>query len=187
MCGGIFPLMSFDLASGLQVLERTPVVLEALLRDLDPPWLDATEGPDTWSPFDIVGHLVHGERRDWMERVRRILEPGPARPFEPFDRFAQFEDSRGKAMADLLGEFRRLRKANLEDLAGLDLDASQMDLEGLHPALGEVTLGHLLATWVTHDLGHIAQIVRVMAKRNKNEVGAWGEYLPVLSDHEDTG
>ena len=157
-----------------------------MLRDLDESWLHATEGPETWSPFDIVGHLVHGERTDWMERSRRILEDGPAKPFEPFDRFAQFEGSRGKSMADLLDEFRRLREQNLETLRALELTSEQFDLEGAHPNLGAVTLGQLLATWVTHDLGHIAQIARVMAKRNKNEVGAWAEYLPILGDRTDS-
>lgn len=179
--------MSFNLVNGLQVLERTPKVLDAMLRDLDESWLEAIEGPETWSPFDIVGHLVHGERTDWMERARRTLEDGPAKPFEPFDRFAQFEDSRGKAIADLLDEFARLRAENLEALRKLELTPEQMGLEGRHPALGLVTLGQLLATWVVHDLGHIAQIGRVMAKVNRDEVGAWGEYLPILSDREGSG
>lgn len=179
--------MSFNLDSAVQVLERTPTVLDALLRNLDEPWLTANEGPETWSPFDIVGHLVHGERTDWMERTRRILEHGPAKPFDPFDRFAQFEDSRGKTMADLLDEFRELRDANLEALRSLETQPDQFELKGTHPALGEVTLGQLLATWVTHDLGHIAQITRVMAKVHKGEVGRWGEYLAVLSDRESGG
>jgi hypothetical protein len=179
--------MSFNLDSAVQVLERTPTVLDALLRDLDEPWLEADEGPETWSPFDIVGHLVHGERTDWMERTRRIFEHGPAKPFEPFDRFAQVEDSRGKTMADLLDEFGRLRAANLVALRSLSIEPSQFGLRGRHPALGEVTLGQLLATWVTHDLGHIAQITRVMAKVHKGEVGPWGEYLAVLSDRDSGG
>ncbi len=179
--------MSFDLERGFQVLERTPTVLDTLLRDLDATWIEADEGPETWSPFDIVGHLVHGERTDWMERTRRILEHGPSKPFEPFDRFAQFEDSRGKTIADLLDEFRRLRAENVAALRALDLAADQLDLAGRHPALGAVTLGELLATWVTHDLGHIAQVARVMAKVNREEVGAWAEYLAVLSDRESSG
>jgi len=176
--------MSFDLEHALQVLERTPLVLESLLQDLDEVWLHATEGPETWSPFDIVGHLVHGERTDWVERTRRILEHGAARPFDPFDRFAQFEDSRGKSIADLLAEFRELREGNLETLRSFELAPDHLGLEGVHPNLGSVTLGQLLATWVTHDLGHIAQISRVMAKVNREEVGAWAEYLGVLSDRE---
>lgn len=178
--------MSFDLTAALQVLERTPAVLDALLRGLDDPWLRADEGSDTWSPFDVVGHLVHGERADWMERTRRILEHGSARPFEPFDRFAQFEDSRGKTIGDLLDEFRSLRAKNLEALRALEIRHDQLDLEGVHPALGPVTLGQLLSTWVTHDLGHIAQIGRVMAKVNKTAVGPWAEYLAVLSDREQS-
>lgn len=176
--------MSFDLEAGLEVLERTPAVLDRWLRGLDAVWLEATEGPETWSPFDIVGHLVHGERTDWMGRARRILEHGPDRPFEPFDRFAQFEDSRGKSIGDLLDEFARLRTENLTALRALGLSEDRFDLEGTHPALGSVTLGQLLATWVVHDLGHIAQIARVMAKVNREEVGAWREYLPILADRE---
>ncbi|MCP4204864.1 MAG: DinB family protein [bacterium] len=174
--------MPFDLESALQVLDRTPAVLDALLRDLDDGWLEATEGPKTWSPFDIVGHLIHGERTDWLTRARRILEHGTSKPFDPFDRFAQFEASRGKSMADLLAEFHRLRRENLEALRELGLGERELELRGTHPELGGVTLAQLLATWVTHDLGHIAQIARVMAKRNKDEVGAWAEYLSVLSD-----
>lgn len=178
--------MPFDLECGLQVLERTPLVLDTLLRDLDAGWLEAAEGPDTWSAFDIVGHLIHGERTDWLARARRILEHGTMKQFEPFDRFAQFEESRGKSMADLLAEFRRLRRENLEVLRGLDLGERELELRGKHPELGDVTLRQLLATWVTHDLGHIAQIARVMAKRNRDEVGTWVEYLPVLSDRTDS-
>jgi len=174
--------MSFDLEQGLQVLERTPAVLDTWLRGLNRVWLEADEGERSWNPFDIVGHLIHGERTDWMDRARRILDHGASRPFEPFDRFAQFEDSQGKSMDDLLDEFRRLRAANLEALRGLDLEITQLDLRGEHPELGEVTLGQLLATWVTHDLGHLAQIARVMAKRQSGQVGSWAEYLPILSD-----
>jgi hypothetical protein len=184
--GGIFTLMPFDLESGLQVLERTPTVLAALLRDLDEEWINAAEGPDTWSAFDIVGHLIHGERTDWMERTRRILEHGLTEPFDPFDRFAQFEESRGKSMTNLLSEFGNLRRENIEALRGLGLGERELGLRGTHPELGEVTLGQLLATWVTHDLGHIAQVARVMAKRNKSEVGAWAEYLSVLGDRIDS-
>lgn len=178
--------MPFDLESGLQVLERTPRVLDTLLGDLDAAWLEAAEGPETWSPLDVVGHLIHGERTDWLERAKTVLEHGTSRPFEAFDRFAQFEESRGKSMVDLLAEFRRLRRENLETLRGLDLGARELELRGKHPELGHVTLGQLLATWVAHDLGHIAQIARVMAKRNKNEVGAWAEYLSVLSDRAES-
>lgn len=179
--------MSFDLEAGLEVLERTPAVLDTMLRGLDETWLVATEGPETWSPFDIVGHLIHGEKTDWMGRARRILEHGADKPFEPFDRFAQFEDSRGKSIADLLDEFAHLRAENLQALRALELTPEQMELEGTHPELGSVTLGQLLATWVVHDLGHIAQIARVMAKVNRGEVGAWAEYLPILSDRESSG
>ena len=177
--------MPFDLDRALQVLERTPAVLDALLRDLDREWLGAAEGPETWTPFDVVGHLIHGERTDWMERIRRILEHGTARAFEPFDRFAQFEDSRGKTIDDLLDEFRRLRADNLKAVRALALGPEQFALRGTHPALGEVSLGELLATWVTHDLGHLAQIARVMAKVHRGEVGPWAEYLAILTDRDD--
>lgn len=179
--------MAFDLGGAFSVLERTPVVLDTMLRDLDEVWLHADEGPETWSPFDIVGHLVHGERTDWMARARRILEHGTSRSFEPFDRFAQFEDSRGKSIGDLLDDFARLRARNLEDLKALDLTPVELELEGMHPDLGPATLGQLLATWVTHDLGHIAQIARVMAKVNRDNVGRWAEYLSVLGDREQPG
>jgi len=179
--------MVFDLDRGLEVLERTPAVLDAMLRGLDDVWIAADEGSETWSPFDVVGHLVHGERTDWMARTRCILDHGPAKAFEPFDRFAQFEDSRGKSITDLLDEFDRLRRDNVAALRALDLGPEQLALEGRHPNLGPVTLEQLLATWVTHDLGHIAQIARVMAKVHRREVGPWAEYLAVLSDRPNSG
>jgi hypothetical protein len=138
------------------------------------------EGPETWSPFDVVGHLIHGERTDWMQRVRIILDAGETRPFDPFDRFAQFRESQGRSLTDLLDEFGALRAENLRRLAQLELTGEDLDRRGLHPALGPVTMRELLATWVAHDLGHIAQITRVMAKRHADDVGPWREYLPVL-------
>ena len=172
--------MDFDLAAGIAVLERTPRTLRAMLAGLPPAWTDATEGPDTWSPYDIVGHLVHGERADWIERARIILAQGPQRRFAPFDRFAQFRESQGKSLAELLDELARLRAENLATLAGWRLTEAQLALEGEHPEFGPVTLRQLLATWVAHDLGHVAQTARVMAKQYREAVGPWRAYLPVL-------
>ena len=171
---------AFELNNGIAVLERTPSVLREMLHSLDASWLQATEGPDTWSPFDIVGHLIHGERTDWITRARIILEQGTNRRFTPFDRFAQFEESKGRTINELLEEFARLRADNLATVAGWTLTDAQLALEGEHPAFGVVTLRQLLATWVAHDLGHIAQIARVMAKQYRAEVGPWRAYLPVM-------
>ena len=175
---------TFDLGEAVAVLEHTPAILQAWLSGLPPVWSEADEGPETWSAFDILGHLIHGERTDWMARVRILLDYGEDRAFDPFDRFAQFEESRGRRLDELLGEFTALRRHNLEILRGFDLGPPQLARTGRHPELGRVTLAELLATWAVHDLGHIAQIARVMAKRYRSEVGAWGAYLPVLRDRE---
>ena len=172
--------MTFQLQESFEVLERTPGVLTALLDGLVETWQTADEGPDTWSPHGVVGHLVFGEETDWVPRARIILEHGPDRPFEPFDRFAQLERFRGWSMTRLLERFATLRGENLDVVRGWRLTEKQLDLQGRHPALGLVTLRQLLATWTVHDLGHIAQISRVMAKRFKDDVGVWQEYLPVL-------
>lgn len=164
----------------IAVLTRTPGTLDALLRGLPDQWTTATEGPGTWSPFDVVGHLIHGEQTDWMARLTIILEHGPERPFDPFDREAQFRDSHGKTLPVLLDEFRELRQANVARLRSLDLQASQFDLEGTHPVLGRVTLRELLATWTAHDLAHMVQINRVMAKRYKQCVGPFAQFLSVM-------
>ena len=170
----------FDLAAGVAVLERTPGTLRAMLAGLPSSWLDATEGPDTWSPYVIVGHLIHGERTDWIPRARIILDQGENRRFTPYDRFAQFRESQGKSFADLLEEFARVRAENLAMLAAWRLTEAQLALEGEHPQFGPVTLRQLLATWVAHDLGHVAQAARVMAKQYREAVGPWRAYLPVL-------
>src|SRR4051794_7006141 len=154
--------MEFDLALALPVLERTPATLRALLGGLPSQWTDANEGPGTWSAFDVVGHLIHGERADWIPRARIILEEGRSRPFEPFDRFAQFRDSEGKSLAELLDEFERLRGESLSTLRSWGLTDAQLSLEGEHPMFGAVTLRQLLATWTAHDVSHLAQISRVM-------------------------
>lgn len=174
------PTMSFDPSAGVPVLERTPGVLRAMLAGLPPEWIDADEGAGTWSPFAIVGHLVHGERANWIPRARMILEHGAATPFPPFDREAQFRDSADRTLTGLLDEFAELRSANLATLASWRLDERQLRLEGLHPEFGLVTLSQLLSTWVAHDLGHIAQVARVMAKQYREEVGPWRAYLPVM-------
>jgi hypothetical protein len=172
--------MDFDLTEGIAVLERTPHTLRALLAGLPPKWTNANEGPETWSPYVIVGHLIHGERADWIPRARLILDQGPQRRFTPYDRFAQFRESQGKPLAGLLDEFARLRAENLATLAGWGLTDSQLALEGEHPEFGPVTLRQLLATWVVHDLGHVAQTARVMAKQYREAIGPWRAYLPVV-------
>lgn len=170
----------FELGAGIAVLERTPQVLEALLAGLPGGWIARNEGGDSWSPFDIVGHLIDGEQTDWMARLRIILSDRAPRRFEPFDRLRHIERNQGRALAELLAEFRQLRERNLEELRALDLTAAQLQRTGEHPEFGAVTLEQLLATWVAHDLGHLAQITRVMAKQYRVAVGPWDAYLPVL-------
>jgi hypothetical protein len=172
--------MQFNVEDGSAVLERTPATLRALLGGLSGVWTAPNEGPETFSAFDNVGHLIHGERADWIPRARIILAQGASRTFEPYDRFAQVRESRGKTLAMLLDEFAALRAANVEVLRGWRLTDAQLALAGEHPALGTVTLRQLLATWVAHDLGHLAQTARVMAKQYRDEVGPWRAYLPVL-------
>lgn len=172
--------MEFLLAEALPVLERTPRVLRELLGGLPEPWIRATEGDATWSPFDVVGHLIHGEETDWIPRAEIILADGEARPFTPFDRFAQFEASRGKTLAELLDRFARLRADNVARLRGFALTETDLARRGRHPELGTVTLGQLLATWVAHDLSHLGQIARVMGKAYTDAVGPWAAYLPML-------
>lgn len=162
------------------MLERTPAVLRALLADLPDPWISATEGEGTWSPFDVVGHLIHGERTDWIPRAELIMSSGDAVAFAPFDRFAMFEESRGRSLPELLNTFAGLRAANLIRLQGLVTSPAVLSRRGLHPELGRVTLGQHLATWVAHDLSHIGQVVRVMARRYTATVGPWRAYLPLL-------
>ncbi len=172
--------MDFDLATGTAVLERTPRTLRGLLGGLPTDWTAADEGPGTWSAFDIVGHLNHGERTDWIPRAQRILAQGPQRRFEPFDRFAQLRANEGRTLASLLEEFERLRAASLVTLAGWTLTEAQLELEGEHPEFGAVTLRQLLATWVAHDLGHIAQVARVMARQYRDAIGPWRAYLTIM-------
>ncbi len=172
--------MDFELTSARDILARTPVVLTSLLKNLPDDWAKKNEGPDTWSSFGVVGHLIHGELTDWIPRTRIILEHGAGKTFEPFDRFAQFDVSSRKSLNQLLEEFSALRKRNLTALDDLDLTTEHLDLEGRHPDFGVVTLKQMLSTWVVHDLGHIGQIVRTMAKLYSSEVGPWAAYLRVL-------
>jgi hypothetical protein len=172
--------MEFQLNHATEILRRTPATLNALLRHLPEEWILATEGPESWSPFDVVGHLIHGEEADWIPRAKIILAHGESRPFEPFDRHAMFEKSRGQSLGGLLDIFGRLRAESLKELEELHLTPEMLGRRGMHPELGAVTLGQLLSTWVVHDLGHIGQIVRVMAKQYGAAVGAWQAYLPVL-------
>lgn len=172
----------FDLAEAVPVLRRTPAVLRALLEGIPERWVRADEGPDTWTPFDVVGHLVHGERTDWIPRAEIILAHGASRPFDAFDRVAMFEASRGKSLGELLALFAELRAANLARLEGMRLAPADLARRGRHPELGTVTLGQHLATWVAHDLSHIAQIARVMGKQYREAVGPWWPYLPMLQN-----
>ena len=172
--------MDLDLSDAIAVLERTPGTFRTLLDRLPAVWTESNEGGDSWSPFVIMGHLVHGERTDWISRAELVLAQGPDLRFTPYNRFAQFEDSRRKSLTVLLDEFAELRAANLATLRGWHLSASQLSLNGEHPEFGAVTLRQLLATWVAHDLGHIAQTARVMARQYRDAVGPWRAYLSVL-------
>lgn len=173
--------LEFDLEEAIAVLERTPGVLSSLLGELPDAIVRATEGPGTWSPFDVVGHLIHGERTDWIPRARHILNGRPE-PFESFDRNAQFAASASRTLSDLLVEFTELRRDSIESLRTMHLGKSDLELVGNHPELGVVTLGQLLATWVVHDLDHIGQVGRTIAKRYTNDVGPWSAYLSILRD-----
>lgn len=173
--------MKFDLGKTKEILRQTPYTLTNLLENLSTDWTMSNEGGESWSPFDVVGHLIHGDRTDWIQRIRIILEYGESKPFEPFNRFAQFKDSEGKSLPDLLGTFTALREANLKVLDELNITEEQLSLRGIHPELGGVTLSQLLSAWTVHDLNHIGQIVRVISKQYQNEVGPWKAYLTVLN------
>jgi hypothetical protein len=172
---------SFVMDEAVALLARTPATLDALLRGLPDSWIAAHEGGDTWSPFDVIGHLIHGERTDWVPRAKIILEHGDARAFDSFDRFAQFAASEGRTLASLLDELATLRRDNLRELAALGITNADLDRRGRHPELGAVTLGQLLATWVAHDLDHVVQISRVLARQYADEVGPWRAYLRIIS------
>ena len=173
--------MEFQLDHAKDILRRTPALLNSLLHDLPGEWILANEGPDSWSPFDVLGHLIHGEETDWIPRAKIILEDGESRAFEPFDRFAMFEKSKGKSLSELLAEFERSRRNSLQQLEEMNLTPELLMKPGMHPELGPVTMSQLLSAWVVHDLGHVTQIVRVMAKQYGDAVGPWHAYLSVLS------
>lgn len=172
--------MNFDIATAKPLLTRTPVVLNVLLRDLPDAWISNNEGADTWSPFDVIGHLIQGERSDWIPRVEHILKHGDTVAFTPFDRFAQIDASKGKSLSQLLDEFSELRTSSLQRLDALALTPDDLHRAGLHPALGKVTLGQLLATWTTHDMDHIVQISRCLGRNYAEAVGPWREYLRIV-------
>lgn len=172
--------MNFELEHAIPVLSRTPATLKSLLLELPEPWSVQNEGAGTWSPYDILGHLIHAEHTDWIPRARIILEHGETRPFDPFDRFAMFEDSQGKSVAELLETFAQLRARSVNELESMNLTPDLLERRGTHPEFGVVTMKQLLATWVVHDLGHIRQVARVMAKQYRDAVGPWKAYLPVL-------
>lgn len=172
--------MEHNLQNTMALLARTPAALNALLRDLPDTWTVRNEGDNTWTAFDVVGHLIHGERTDWMPRARMILEFGESRAFEPFDRLEQLREGQGKSLGQLLDEFARLRSENLEELRALKLQPQDLKRRGRHPALGVVTLSELLATWAAHDLTHLHQISRIMAHQYREAVGPWSAYLGVM-------
>ncbi|MEO6549309.1 MAG: DinB family protein [Ferruginibacter sp.] len=172
--------MNFSLEKSLEILQRTPDVLNVLLQDISAEWTSNNEGENTWSVYDIIGHLIHGEKTDWITRTNIILSENHDKRFMLFDRFAQFEESSGKSLFQLLVEFKTLREKNIEHLLSINITDKNLEQKGIHPAFGEITLLQLLSTWVVHDLNHIAQIARVMAKQYKEEVGPWTAYLKIL-------
>jgi len=172
--------MEFRFDDGLTVLRRTPAVFRTLLADAPESWTAATEGPGTWSPYDVVGHLIHGERTDWVPRIEHLLQHGDAVPFPPFDREAMFTASQGRSLTELLDTFDRLRADSLARLQTLRISDADLAKRGRHPEFGVVTLGQHCATWVAHDLSHISQVVRVMARQYTGAVGPWRAYLSIL-------
>jgi hypothetical protein len=172
--------MKYSIAQAIEILERTPAVCTALLAGLSDDWVMNNEGPETFSPYDVIGHLIHGEKADWTERAKMILEFGNTTTFVKWNRFAQYEESKGKSMLQLLDEFAVIRKQNIAWFKSLQLTEPDFAKNGMHPVLGKVTLKNLLSTWVVHDLTHIAQITRVMAKQYKEEMGPWPQFFRIL-------
>ena len=175
--------MQFELGRAIDLLERTPTVLQSLLSDLPEEWVHGNEGPETWSPYDVLGHLIQGEQNDWIPRAKVIMEHGEGRAFEPFDRFAQFELSRGKTAAQLLEAFTDIRGKTIQSLRDMNLGPEDLKRTGTHPDFGRVTMEQLLATWVAHDLSHLTQISRAMARQLHEAVGPWKAYLSLLKDY----
>ena len=174
-------MMKYNIEEAILILERTPLILTAQLKDLSENWTNANEGPNTWSPFDVLGHLLHAENTDWILRLEIILSESTDKLFKPFDRFAQLEESGGKTINQLFEEFGFARKKNLEILRSKNINESILEMEGIHPNFGNVTLRNLLSTWVAHDLNHLSQINRVLANQYKEEVGPWSEFLRILN------
>ena len=175
---------TFTLEEATAILSRTPATVDALLRGLADGWIAANEGGTTWSPFDVVGHLIHGEQADWVPRAKIILEHGEARPFDKFNRLAQFTASAERTLPELLDTFAALRRKNLDELRALRLCDADLDRPGTHPELGPVTMRQLLATWMAHDLDHVMQISRVLGRQYADEVGPWRAYLRVISGQQ---
>ena len=172
--------MENTLPQTIALLSRTPAALNSLLRDLPDAWTRRNEGEKTWTPSEVVGHLIHGEHADWMPRVKMILRAGESQTFERFDRLGHLREMEGKSLVHLLDEFARLRAENLAELRQLNIQPAQFELRGRHPALGVVTLSQLLSTWAVHDLTHLHQISRIMAHQYRDAVGPWRAYLGVL-------
>ena len=179
--------MDHNLDLTIAVISRTPAALNALLRDLPEPWTHSNEGANTWSAYDVVGHLIHGEKTDWIPRAQRILQHGESRPFDKFDRTAQERESKGKPLAQLLDEFAELRAENIQKLRGMKLKPEDFERRGMHPALGTVTLGQLIAGWPVHDLTHLHQLSRILAHQYREAIGPWAAYMGVMrcSGHSD--
>ena len=173
---------SFVLEEAVGILSRTPATLDALLRNLPDAWMTAREAEHTWSPLEVVAHLIHAERTNWLTRARFILEHGESRPFEEFKRFAHLEAAKGRTLASLLDEFALVRRQSVGELEALGLNDADLAKRGAHPALGAVTLRQLLAAWVVHDFDHLFQISRVLARQYSDEVGPWREYLRVVRE-----
>ena len=173
--------MKFDLNNSIEILEKTPEILEAYLSGLSNNWLKNNEGKNTWSPYDIIGHLIFGEKTDWIIRAKIILSQSENKMFEPFDRFAQLKENQNKPISDLITEFKSLRNGTIKELKSLNITDMDLNLKGIHPEFGEVTLEQLISTWVVHDLNHISQISRVMAKQYEANVGPWKSYLGILN------
>ena len=173
--------MNFDLNDSIEILERTPMVVTALLSGLSNRWLFNNEGNDSWSPYDIIGHYIEGEKTDWIPRMRIILSNDDDKRFVRFDRFAQLNNDKNKPIDVLLNEFSEWRRKNILELKGANVDEEKLNKKGIHPAFGEVTLRQLLAAWVAHDLNHIGQISRVMAKQFKDEIGPWTKYISIVN------
>ncbi|MES2649638.1 MAG: DinB family protein [Bacteroidota bacterium] len=172
--------MQFNLHKTIEILERTPIVLKTLLSGIADEWTLSNEGAETWSAYDVIGHLIHGEKTDWIPRMEIILSNNPDKHFTPYDRFAQFNESKGKTMQQLVDEFAVLRIQNIETLCQANITNADLEKTGIHPAFGVINLSQLLATWTVHDLNHIAQIARVMAKQYKDATGPWVAYLKIL-------